>query len=195
VNVVLLRTLKPHQAPVVVTAIDSTGTLLATGGADSVIKVWDLKAGYITHTFHGHSGLISTLHFFQVDTTTQPPQDQIHSQTHGITSGFRLASGGEDGKVRVWNLQRGKSIMTLDSHVSVVRKLDYSPEENALLSVSRDQTIMVTDLKSWKTRWTIPALEELDTAGFLANGSIFYSGGEFGNLRLWSIDTGKEITK
>jgi U3 small nucleolar RNA-associated protein 13 len=207
VHIQLLRSLKPHQAPVVVTAVDSTGTLLATGGADSVIKVWDIRGGYITHTFHGHSGLISALHFFQVDAASQIPQQQALAEPHRFgpanssnlhddtIAGFRLASGGEDGKVRVWNLLRGKSIATLDSHVSVVRKLDYSPEENALLSASRDQTIMVTDLKSWKNRWTIPALEELDTAGFLAKGSIFYTGGEFGNVRLWSMDTGKEITR
>src|ERR1700753_2102705 len=63
----LLRTLKPHQAPVVVSTTDTTGTLLATGGADGIVKVWDIKGGYVTHTFHGHSGLVTALHFFEID--------------------------------------------------------------------------------------------------------------------------------
>jgi U3 small nucleolar RNA-associated protein 13 len=203
----LLRTLKPHQAPVVVSTTDSTGTLLATGGADGIVKVWDIKGGYITHTFHGHSGLISALHFFQVNTISlpkeletgkkrkKPGQADLDNTDDEGTAGFRLASGGEDGKVRIWNLQKRKSVAILDSHVSVVRKLDYSAEENALLSTSRDKTVMVWDTTTWKNRYTIPALEELETAGFLTHGTILYSGGETGNVRLWSMSTGKELTK
>jgi U3 small nucleolar RNA-associated protein 13 len=203
----LLRTLKPHQAPVVVSTIDSTGTLLATGGADGIVKVWDIKGGYVTHTFHGHSGLISALHFFQVNATSlpketqsgkkrkKPGQEEVDNIEDEGTTGFRLASGGEDGKVRIWNLQKRKSVAILDSHVSVVRKLDYSAEENALLSTSRDKTLMVWDITTWKNRHTIPVLEELETAGFLENGAILYTGGENGNVRLWLMTTGKELTK
>src|ERR1700753_2191060 len=203
----LLRTLKPHQAPVVVSTTDTTGTLLATGGADGIVKVWDIKGGYVTHTFHGHSGLISALHFFQANTTNlpkerdtgkkrkKPGQTEIDNADDEGISGFRLASGGEDGKVRIWNLQKRKSVAHLDSHVSVVRKLDYSAEENALLSTSRDKTVMVWDTTTWKNRHTISVLEELETAGFLAQGAVLYSGGENGNVRLWSMSTGKELTK
>ena len=63
----LLRTLKPHTTPVVTVAVDSTSSLLATGGADGVVKVWDIRAGFVTHTFHGHSGVVSALSFFQAD--------------------------------------------------------------------------------------------------------------------------------
>ena len=69
----LVRTLKPHTTPVVVLATDATCSLLATGGADGVVKVWDIRGGFATHTFHGHSGVISALHFFQVDPETEQP--------------------------------------------------------------------------------------------------------------------------
>jgi U3 small nucleolar RNA-associated protein 13 len=62
----LLRTLKPHTSPVVSSAIDSTGTLLATGSADGTIKVWDIRGGYVTHTFHGHGGVVGARYFFFV---------------------------------------------------------------------------------------------------------------------------------
>src|SRR5436190_12665151 len=66
----LLRTLKPHQSPVVAIAVDQTSTLLATGDSDGVVKVWDIRGGYVTHTFRGHSGIISSLHFFEILSTT-----------------------------------------------------------------------------------------------------------------------------
>ena len=135
----LLRTLKPHTAPVVVSAVDRTGTLLATGGADGVVKVWDTRGAYVTHTFHGHSGVISALHFFEVDTTKTTADETTKKRKRKskgesaaseevvggeTTIGYRLASGGEDGKVRVWNLHKRSSAAVLDAHVSVVRSLD-----------------------------------------------------------------------
>jgi len=211
----LLRTLKPHTAPVVTTAIDHTGTLLATGSADGSIKVWDIRGGYITHSFHGHGGVISALCFFEIsvpDTEVESAdkkkkkkrkgaKDEDHEMEDAVvpqaasTAGFRLASGDEDGKVRVWDLHKRKSIASLDSHVSVVRSLSYSPAENALLSASRDKTVIVWDVRTYKTRRIIPVLESVEAAGFVADSGLCFTGGENGKLRVWDCNTGGEVTK
>ncbi len=65
VETTLVRALKPHATPAIVLAVDRTSTLLATGAADGSIKVWDISAGYVTHSFRGPSVLISALHFFE----------------------------------------------------------------------------------------------------------------------------------
>ena len=206
----LLRTLKPHTSPVVTSTIDRTGTLLATGGADGIVKVWDIRGGFATHTFHGHSGVISALKFFELDISNQQVEaaskkrkrkgHHEHEETElqanaESTLGFRLASGGEDGKVKIWNLHKRTSAAVLDSHVSVVRCLDYSPEENALLSASRDKTVIVWDVRTWKIRSTIAVLEEVESAGFLKDGTFVYTGGETARLRLWTTDKPREITQ
>ncbi|KAI9815838.1 MAG: U3 small nucleolar RNA-associated protein 13, partial [Phylliscum demangeonii] len=205
----LQRTFKPHLSPVITTAIDATGTLLATGAADGILKVWDIQGGYATHTFKGHSGIISALHFFEV---TPPGADDGGSSSGKTTASrkkrrareeagqegqkrFRLASGSEDGKVRVWDLINRSCVSVLDSHVSVVRGLDYSAEERALVSGSRDKTIIVWDARTWKTRLTIPVLEGVESAGFVARGKIAYTGGEHGKVRLWSVESGQEISQ
>lgn len=213
----LLRTLKPHTSPVVTTAIDSTSTLLATGGADGSIKVWDIRGGYITHTFHGHGGVISALCFFEVsapshETTETADQkkksrrkggkredtemeDFDPTQSSASTAGFRLASGDEEGKVRVWDLHKRKSITALESHVSVVRSLSYSTAENALLSASRDKTIILWDVRTWKIRRIIPVLECVEAAGFIADSALCFTGGENGKLRIWDGNRGGEVTE
>lgn len=202
----LVRTLKPHTAPVVTTAVDETGSLLATGGADGVVKVWDIRAGFVSHTFHGHSGVISALHFFQVDAEEEQPSksrkrksrqgDEVAQEAQsGETAGYKLASGGEDGKVRVWDLHKRKSVATLDSHVSVVRSLDFSSEQKLLLSGSRDKTAIAWDSRTWKARATIPVLEVVESVGFVKGGRFFYTGGETARLRVWSIENGSEVTE
>lgn len=210
----LLRTLKPHSSPVIISAIDSTGTLLATGSADGTVKVWDIRRGYITHTFHGHSGVISALHFFEVASGGQNgdrdkskksikkgrrksanDEDLVMGDLNeSPASGFRLASGSEDGKARIWDLHKRKSLTVLDSHVSVVRALAFSGKANALLSASRDKTVILWDTRTWKTKKVIPVLESVEAAGFVGDGDYCYTGGEKGRIRIWETNSGREVT-
>lgn len=203
----LSRTLKPHTAPVVISAVDATSSLLATGGADGVVKVWDLRGGFTTHTFHGHSGVISALSFFQLPMTQVEQSSKSRKRkSHEIngdaeskpveaTAGFRLASGGEDGKVRIWDLHKRKSVATLDAHASVVRSLDYTPTRQLLLSASRDKTVMFWDAGTWQLQATVPVLEEVESAGFVGEPTFFYAAGERGVIRIWNMSDWQEATE
>ena len=206
----LLKTLKPHTTPVITATVDSTGTILATGGADGVVKVWDIRGGYVTHTFRGHGGVISALHFFEALSPEPKAQskkekkqrsqrdlvdDAIMIDSHDSTLAFRLASGSEDGKIRIWDLAKRKSIATLDSHVSVIRGLEFSKETNSLLSGSRDKTVVIWDAQNWKAKKVIPVLERVETLGLLRGDIYFFTGGETGQLRIWLLRSGGEITK
>ncbi|KAF1838716.1 WD40 repeat-like protein [Decorospora gaudefroyi] len=206
----LLRTLRPHTSPVVTLATDRTGILVGTGGADGVVKIWDIRGGYTTHTFHGHGGVVSALHFFEVevvereDASENSKKRKRKSRQGGVDAEqaprdaqiqYRLASGAEDGKIRIWDLHKRKTAAVLDSHVSVVRALQYSPQEKLLLSGSRDKTLILWESNKWKPRRTIAALEGIESAGFIADGKILYSGGENGRLRLWSASSGREVTQ
>lgn len=212
----LLKTLKPHVSPVVTIEVDHTGTLVATGSADGVIKIWDIRGAYLTHTLRGHSGVISALHFFE-SVKTEPDlrtsengkkkkgrqssmsQDEFmtSSEINGntTTTSFRLASGGEDGQIRIWDLAKRKSIATLVSHVSVVRGFQFSPRANQIISASRDKTVIIWDAKSWKIVKVVPVLEVIEAVGLVQDGTFFYTGGENGKLRIWETKSGREITQ
>ena len=216
VSAALIKTVKPHITPVVTIAVDATGTLVATGSADGVIKVWDIRGVYVTHTFRGHSGVISALRFFET-AETEPDQDSStigkEKKRHknrdgedvimtdvGISrknkkASYRLASGNEDGLVRIWDLEKRKSIASLDSHVSVVRDLQFSSKANVLLSASRDKTAILWDMENFKVKKIVPLLEGVEAIGIVGNGTFFYTGGENGRLRIWEVKSGREVTR
>ena len=210
ISPVLSKTVKPHTMPVITVAIDDTGTLLATGSADGIVKIWDIRGGYITHTFRGHAGIVSALHFFQATLEQTPPkqranrkkrsrsdleEDVVMIDGYDSAVAFRLASGSEDGKIRIWDLAIRKPIATLDSHVSVIRSFDYIRGVNALISGSRDKTAIVWDAQTWSSRRVVPILESVEAVGFLEEGKFFYSGGGTGRLRIWDVESGQEVTK
>lgn len=210
IEATLTRTLKPHATPVVVLAVDRTGTLLATGAADGNIKVWDLLGGYVTHTFRGPSVLVSALHFFEIasgrlgeEQTTSSKKGKKARRKSDVDGGeakqdatirFRLASGSQDGKVRVWDLHKRAVVADLESHVSDVQALDYSASQHALVTASRDKTMIWWDAKSWTARKIIPTFETIEAAGFVEDGRLTYTVGANGCVRLWETDAGREVT-
>ncbi|KAI8993249.1 WD40-repeat-containing domain protein [Pilobolus umbonatus] len=184
-----VRTVKAHEAPIIVMDIDSTSTLVATGSADASIKVWDIDKGYCTHNFKGHSGVVSALKF------------------HNHKGKWYLASGADDCQVRVWDLSSGKCIAVLKSHVSVIRGLDFTADGQYLISGSRDKVVNVWDWKTKKLKATHPIFETIEIVGFIeknaeiasqfgtqyAESDIFYTGGDSGLIKLWDLKTGKLV--
>ncbi|RYP73255.1 hypothetical protein DL771_003684 [Monosporascus sp. 5C6A] len=210
----LVRTLKPHGTPVVVLAVDRTSTLLATGGTEGSIKVWDIVGGYVTHTFRGPSVLVSALHFFEIASNPRKTSEADVSKDSAkrkrrksksnaedadeeetTTTRFRLASGSQDGKVRIWDLHKRSVVASLDSHVSDVRGLDYSPTQNTLVTAGRDKTMRWWDTRSWKARKVTPSFELVEAVGFIGDGQLTYTAGSNGCFRVWDTDSGRELTK
>lgn len=205
IDATLTRTLKPHGTPVVVLAVDKTSTLLATGAADGTIKVWDILGGYVTHTFRGPSVLVSALRFFEAaageDSLVRRKskkggkKGEAAQEDEPGTVNFRLASGSQDGKVRVWDLKRRVAVADLDSHVSDVQGIDYSANQHMIVTASRDKTIIWWDSRTWEPRKVTPCFELIEAVGFVGDGRLTYSAGTNGTVRLWETETGREITK
>ncbi|KPI45736.1 putative U3 small nucleolar RNA-associated protein 13 [Cyphellophora attinorum] len=190
---ILSRTLKPHNTPVVSSAIDSASVLLATGGADGTVKIWDLRGGYATHNLHAHGGVVSALHFFQARVPEKKNKKVVANGSAGPAT--VLATASEEGDLKIWNLATSKSFVSLEAHASVIRSLDSSTKNNLLLSASRDKTIILWDTQTWSQRRIIPTFEVLEAAGIVLEGRYCYGAGENGQLRIWDLISGSEVTK
>ena len=109
-------------------AFDDTGTLLATGGGEAV-TVWSFRKGGPEGTRPG----VLEFHVLPITTLTFAP-------------GFmRLASGGRDGAVVVWGLQRnGKgSPIGAEDLGAVVAELYWRPDGGALAALDAQGGVTV----------------------------------------------------
>lgn len=183
----LIRTVKAHESPVIVMTIDPTSTLIATGGAEGAVKVWDLVGGYVTHNFRGHAGMISALRFWG-----EKGSDK-----------WLLASASDlDNKVKIWNLVERIGVASFENHDSVVRGLDFSIDGKILLSGGRDKIINAWDVIRQKHIITIPVMDTVETVGFLKPGvltdddseQLIFAGGEKGETSIWSLKHLKRIS-
>src|SRR5205823_2540514 len=56
-------------------------------------------------------------------------------------SGDRMASGGDDGLIRLWDPHRGKLVRILYGHLEAVKALTWSPDGKYLASCGADKTV------------------------------------------------------
>lgn len=199
--------------------VDPTSTYLASGSADGVVKVWDIRNGYITHVFKGHGGVVSALAFnFPQDLSSVKREQKMHLITASV-----------DTRIRIFDLSEisssGKPEAVLEGHFSVPRGLDVSPNGKWLLSGGRDSVVLVWDIstnsptsksggskvkgkgKAFVTSpvKTIPVLERVEALGLIHSDETitestsgldalqFYTGGEKGVVKVWNAKDGNVL--
>lgn len=181
------------SSPVYVMDCDETSTLLATGGTDGSINIIDIEKGFITHSFKGHGGTISSLKFY----------GKLNSDI------WRLGSGDTTGMVKVWDLVKRKCLHSVQDHVSAVRGLDFrinpnNKDELQLLSGARDNIVNFYDIdgkKKCKLTKTLPVNQQVESCGFLEYGTrtdlIYTAGGDafYQILSLESLNIIKKTQK
>lgn len=137
-------------------AFSADGCLLATGHADSVIRLWDLALGEVVQVFRGHTkGEVWAMAF-------DPSSSWSRSQG--------LLTGGADGTARVWNtfshgccagectrevrstdsttvktgdVIDGVRTKTMPAHDKDVTKVAYAPDGDSFISVGFDNAVRI----------------------------------------------------
>ena len=108
--------------------------------------------------------------------------------------GATLASGSEDGTVRLWDVASRRNIATLEGHGDRVVSVSFSPDGATLASGSGDGTVRLWDVAS---RRNIATLEghrsEGESVSFSPDGAILASGSEDGTVRLWDVASRQNI--
>lgn len=111
--------------------------------------------------------------------------------------GRKLASGGCDRLVRVWDLASGKLEHAIENHADWVFGVAFSPDNKYLVTGSRDKTAKVWDLVAKESVLTFPDHQNpVYGVGITSDGKTGFSVGEDSNLRQWqATDASKQIGK
>jgi WD40 repeat protein len=153
--------LEAHGLGVSALACMAPVSLLATGSADTSIKLWLLGAASNTRSTSGACAVAAGNSGDRTHQTQQPwsPKAAVHTlQGHSapITrlqftpDGEMLISGDESGCLRVWHVACGRAGRLLQelagSHTAAVTGIACHPEERLMATCSLDGTVKVWDL-------------------------------------------------
>ena len=135
------------------------GRLLASGGADGKVKVWEVASGQEVRTLRGHTGWVYSVAF--------------------SPDGRLLASGSGDNTVKVWEVASGRAVHTLTGHTSCVYSVAFSPDGRLLASGSGDNTVKVWEVASWQEVRTLTGhTDSVKSVAFSPDGHWLAISGE-----------------
>jgi WD40 repeat protein len=152
-------------------AFSPDGQVVASGGSDNAVKLWNAQTGELIRTLYGHADNVSALAF--------SPDGEILASGAG---GFDEPS---DSTIKLWQVSDGTLLRTLDGHDQWVYALSYAPNGEHLLSSGRDGSSpnSYTTIRVWQvadgallrtydqgTQYGVPSVE------FSPNGDRFAYG-------------------
>ena len=111
--------------------------------------------------------------------------------------GQTLASGSEDGQIRLWNPHTLRPETTLIGHSSGVRSVAFSPDGQTLASGSWDRTVRLWDTSTGELKTTFSGynIEDITSVAFSPDGEILAAGtassSGHNTIHLWNPSTGE----
>jgi WD40 repeat protein len=205
-----LRALKGHSGWVHSVTVTPDGRRAVSASDDKTLRVWDLETGACLRTLEGHSDSVrsvtvtpdgrramsasddKTLRVWNLQAGVGRPHSEWVNAPLSCLSmtpdGLRAVSGHSD-KLRVWDIESGACLRTLESgqHSECVSTLP-----DSLRAVSGDGwSLRLWDLESGTCLRTLSA--ERDGASRVCvtpDGRRAVSGGAAGNLRVWDLESG-----
>lgn len=106
-----------------------------------------------------------------------------------------VAAAGADRAIRIWQVDTGKLLGTIEDHADWIFDIDFSPDGKRLASASRDKTSKVFDVEKQESLVTFPGrAQTVHAVGFALDGSRSPLAGEDNQIRVWNPDAdGKQI--
>ncbi|GLG92368.1 Protein will die slowly [Gryllus bimaculatus] len=165
-----IMSLSGHTTPVECVQFGYTEEFLCAGSQAGALKIWDLEAAKIVRTLTGHKGSIRCIDFHpygdfltsgSLDTAVKVDVEYLKgsnvdfSHKMAVNSvkfspdGQWIASGGEEGLIKLWDLRAGRLLKEFSEHTGAVTTVKFHPNEFLLASASADRSVNFWDLENF----------------------------------------------
>lgn len=154
---------------------NSQNPTIVSGGWDKNVKVWNLQTCKLKTNLTGHTGYVNTV-------TISP-------------DGSLCASGGKDGSVRLWDLNEGKHLYSLEAG-DLINALTFSPTRYWLCAATQssvkiwdlESKSLVADLNKSHPDFQAKIAEPACTSvAWSSDGTILFAGYTDNLVRVWEI--------
>lgn len=106
-----------------------------------------------------------------------------------------LITGGEDRRLRLWDVEARKILKVFDGHEQDIYDLDVSPDGKYLVSGSGDRTVRIWDMQSSSLLRVLKLDDGVTSVAVSPNGKFVAAGSLDTSVRIWSIESGLHIEK
>ena len=191
------------------------GSLIATGGGDNIVRLWDARTGEPRDTTFQHRGAVSDLEFSPDgrlllvgssdrtarlwETRTGNPVGSRIKHPHHVqavafsTDGSQFATACLDGAIRVWNVPRGATAGRILEHDHTVWDVAASDDGETIATVS-GESLQPGVIRVWKGDSSDYLSIQLDsmtkTIALSPNGRTVAAGSWNGTVRIYDTRSG-----
>jgi len=164
----LLHSIKKHTDWVTAIAFSPDGKLLASADRSGGLVIWESDKGKEYVTLPGHKEMITGIAFMM-----------------GV-----VASGSEDGTIKLWDVKEGKEIKSWAAHPGGVQSVDFTPD-GRLVSSGRDKTAKVWD-QTGKQLMASQPFPDIALRAEMA-GERVVAGDWTGKIQVWTVADSKLV--
>ncbi|MEM8614069.1 MAG: protein kinase [Cyanobacteria bacterium P01_H01_bin.105] len=214
---VCVHTLKGHNSWVSAVVFNPKFMVLASGGLDDTVNLWDIQTGQLITSLTGHSRGINGLAFSPRGQVLASCSDDdtirlwnttgtgnllrvLKGHHHDVTSvaigrrGSFLISGSEDRTVGVWSLEQGKLVKALSGNAGMIRCVDITPDEELVVSGGFDSKIRLWQVGTGEVFRVLSGhLNAVNDVTISTDGRLIASAGKDRCIKLWSLRSGNLI--
>ena len=205
-----------HTDDILAVAFSPDDRLIATGGADQRVVIWDVASSRPLRVMDTHDEYISSLDwspdgeilassswdgrviFWEPGTgKLLRSTDAANGAVNGVAfdpQGRHFATAGADGIVRVYNMDNMSVITLLRGHKDDITALRWSNRSSLLATGSWDNTAQVWNPRNGSRVARLDGhTTDVNCLSFSPDGTILATSGGDRMLKLWDLPTGKEI--